>query len=1735
MSKATCMNQLVAVMSTVTFCMLFSSYSLHGQTCPAIACNDEIQISLDQDCDFLLNADFFIEGDTLTQKNDPDANFTLSISSLEIVNLPLPSLGSAAEGWNSDKLFGSHLYKIENDCRNSCWGTVTIESKLPPRIVNNPDEEWTFNCSEIHDVLNNDDYTANWGLNPELSTACESFSYNMYYKDAYNQVRDCADNNQSTFTSMLAGSITDDLNDDLLLIEDQHFGPGGIPLNTFGASTSAEWRADLHVSPDIADCNLMVDIDSQLKYIVSNVDGSYDWVLADLEVYVYTILGNNIMASTQLTSFPASVPANAQLLVKASHPNAEGTYKLSFTGDCLAGLENNVCIRKWYVSSMDHGNKIEQLVFEQKFHFNSLDLETVWCPVSGFVVGCDVSHEPDSLYKYFSESESDSAGIVNAYPHILTNKRKKGIIKVDSFIHEEIPIDTIIDKLYIGGEWVLVPVVTKEIRETIVKVDREVDVPVIIALPPGSHQCNIVVAHDDVEVPICGFGSKGSHKVVRTWSVIDWCSEETKTCTQVFEVRDTEPPLVELVKDKLKVSIDPWQCSASVFMPPIYVSDNCNAEIDLAHDKSMQVNMELEDVETGDKYPVDRIWEGDMQVPSQVQTDYNGYPMGFMNGVSTGMYWVHYTVYDECGNKSLSKKTLLEVVDDVPPVAVCPEELAVTLVSDGPDHGGAVAKVPAASFDNGSHDAGCNEVYIKVIRMDELEAASSIDYGLPIACEGPDAIVPGETDKYGVAKDSTWLVYFDDHVKFCCGDERVLVVMRVFDKDPGEGPIAPADFVGSYNDCMIWVNVKYQAPYLTHCAPEKYIDCEDDIHNMDKMGQPSLGSSCDEHGMMYHDTDYGDPTCGDGRIERAWYYDMNENGDIDEDDAHLCDQYIYLTAHSFDPTTIKWPAHYTGDWVSGVHIESDSYGFCYEKPFEIQLAAPLNCSDDIVLCTPEWQDITCGLIGYNVDVDTLKVPNSGGCSKIINRWTIIDWCSYDPNEYNEGSNHYNERFIAVKDDCDPDGCIATSEYGTYFRYARTKNHAGRDSAAIVWDGYYTWEQVVKIVDDQVPVIDPATAIDAELIGSACDGSITIIKHAEDTGCISQLTWDVSIKDSDGHVVANHAAHGTDLSWEVPEISAGVYTVKYVVSDGCQNIAYEEDIYTVKDDREPTPYCISGVSTAVMQGDGEVTIWASDFDLGAYDNCDDRRYLRFTFSDVNPDEDENYIPDSRSSSLNYSCADLGDNGVTVLELRVYVWDTNDNKDYCTVNLRVDDNGSICDDNVNTDGPDDDNTGNGEHDNTGNDNDDSSDDDDNNGNDDGNGDSGSQNGNPPVGGQTARISGVIMTPLGGMIDHVDISINSTLSNYPQTFTSQFGLFTFEDNPVEYNYVLSAKRDDDYLNGVSTLDLVLMQQHILGLMPFDNGYNIIASDANDDQKVSASDILLFRQLILGLIDDLPDNDSWRFIDANDFIDDTNPWPFTEQILVNSLQSNAIEMNFIGLKIGDVSGNAKANILEASESRFTGISQMQVADIFLEKNEIYSMDLSSLNEESIYGIQFDLLARNLEFIDLKSGKFSITNDNFSINHDRIAVSAHQTKSVEKGDRMLTLKVKAKSSGLLSDMITIGQRVSPEAYVNEGFEVEELEFVFDRADHQEFELLQNQPNPFTESTFVKFSLPSAMNATFRIVDASGKEMYNRTRDFKKGANEIKIQKSELNAVGILYYQLITEEFTSTKKMILLH
>ncbi|WP_420571445.1 hypothetical protein [Kordia sp.] len=61
-------------------------------------------------------------------------------------------------------------------------------------------------------------------------------------------------------------------------------------------------------------------------------------------------------------------------------------------------------------------------------------------------------------------------------------------------------------------------------------------------------------------------------------------------------------------------------------------------------------------------------------------------------------------------------------------------------------------------------------------------------------------------------------------------------------------------------------------------------------------------------------------------------------------------------------------------------------------------------------------------------------------------------------------------------------------------------------------------------------------------------------------------------------------------------------------------------------------------------------------------------------------------------------------------------------------------------------------------------------------------------------------------------------------------------------------------EWVNGVSTLDIVLIQRHILGLQPFTELWQYVAADANGDGSVTVADLNVIRQLVLGVTSNLP-----------------------------------------------------------------------------------------------------------------------------------------------------------------------------------------------------------------------------------------------------------------------------------------
>jgi len=115
---------------------------------------------------------------------------------------------------------------------------------------------------------------------------------------------------------------------------------------------------------------------------------------------------------------------------------------------------------------------------------------------------------------------------------------------------------------------------------------------------------------------------------------------------------------------------------------------------------------------------------------------------------------------------------------------------------------------------------------------------------------------------------------------------------------------------------------------------------------------------------------------------------------------------------------------------------------------------------------------------------------------------------------------------------------------------------------------------------------------------------------------------------------------------------------------------------------------------------------------------------------------------------------------------------------------------------------------------------------------------------------------------------------------------------------------------LNGVSTLDLVIMTkimlgENVSGSIPVHNE-GVYKSDIDQDGAVSTYDIVQMRAIILGVESDFP-SPNRHLIEASTVVPELDPFDIQvdySQLMIN-YQSSTNSVNLRVLKLGDVSNN--------------------------------------------------------------------------------------------------------------------------------------------------------------------------------------------------------------------------------------
>jgi hypothetical protein len=1224
---------------------------------------------------------------------------------------------------------------------------------------------------------------------------------------------------------------------------------------------------------------------------------------------------------------------------------------------------------------------------------------------------------------------------------------------------------------------------------------------------PNKGQCinlslNYVDQKIDLAKPNCDAGIVGCFKILRQWTVMDWCTSQVGGHNQIIKVVDKKAPSV-IFPDSVLVNIQDWTCSGKYEVPQPWITDNCSN--DLHYSVTVESGLVL-------------------------GNDIAGY---LITDIKPGI-WNAYIVAEDCCGNVTRKRFVINAQDNTPPSPICNKLTAVSIIMN-PNSGESYAQVMAKDLDQSSFDNCSPHVFFKVIRMEQLRgtthgsAINQADNGLNCAAvNGDDHPSPGNQ------------IFFDDYARFCCNDigKTIRVVVRVFDREVPEGPVNPGlmgnngIYAGRFNDCMVDIEVQEKTLPVVQAPPDIVVSCSfwfdiaklsnpnDEtfgrvvtqvsqrkkvitkdvvchkycvanpisgypgyIQGASPSNPPAWNKACDFYRVLFdtaHENRIYDLTWGfDGTVLGACGTNftilVNDNRDCGQGSITRtitatgpngitvrasqliwvvdCDPFYINRADPCDPNDdITWPGICNGQAITLQGCGADI------SPDNPRLGRPVieNNSDDL-----------CSLISVEY-FDEIFTIEPDACFKVVRKWVVIDWCQYDPNRSATIGRWEYLQVIKVNDVSKPSIHI----------------NIGACVPAIKNPANNICHAYIEMNADATDNCSPANLLLYEYkIDLYNDGKGAYSGFDYMVGSLSQkqfLAGKIPYRRFNPQAVNDKDPFDASGTYPI-----GIHKICWFVEDACGNISTTCKLFEIKDCKPPTPYCYVGLITTVMPSSGCVTVWARDFDLGSFDNCSESKNLKI------------YFEFNNSDSLTICCDEFERNKVNddlSIPISLCIEDEEGNKACCRTGLMVQDPVNVC---------------------------------------------------PDVG-SNARISGIVETMSGELTKDVTMQLFEQGILKKQIITNSTGSYLFGDLPYgpTTEFIIKAKRNDDALNGVTTADIVKIQRHILGQETMQSPYQWIAADVNNSASITASDISEIRKLVLGVTHEFDKMESWTFIPRDYNMDPNFPWNAPKDIKLNLPIAKEYIKDFISIKLGDVNNSARANNTSDVIVRNHGVLQFEIDTHQLVAGELYKVDFTARNFSGITGYQFSIGFDPgvISVEGFETGALKIEESNFGLqNKNKGIITTSWNSNIGQthtsGAVLFSLVFRAIKEGKIENLISINSVITKaEAYdqqvntldVSLGLRSEQQ-----NTDISSFELFQNTPNPFDKETIIHFVLPEELKANLSIYDVAGKLVSNLEIAGRKGWNQIKVKKDLFKTSGVYYYQLNAGNYSSTKRMVL--
>lgn len=1256
--------------------------------------------------------------------------------------------------------------------------------------------------------------------------------------------------------------------------------------------------------------------------------------------------------------------------------------------------------------------------------------------------------------------------------------------------------------------------------------------------PNGSADCGIIATYEDTNIPFSNPNSALCvKKIMRQWTVYSWtCLEEAPDTSfvQMLEIVDEDGPTMGPIEPML-ASTSGHDCEAEV---PLFVptaTDNCN-EVDRITVSNLDGNMLVQDLQPGATFTF-----------------------------SEGIHRIIYRAYDSCGNFT-ADSTYVLVRDNTPPVPICDENTTVALTNDG------MAWVKAEVFDDGSYDE-CALGTMVVKRM-ENNCGDCTNFSIP----NHDYL--GEYNgKYYFLSERA--VAFNEAIKWAEALEGKLAMPRT-------------------TSALNWIKTQVYTDASVDSLVFLGIGRDDYQSNLEYVDGATVGYPYQQYPLSNSLTNIKD------RIMRLVEFDANayfspyfsgillgskerirgyNRFRVATTPAYLFEVPGYeqeiIRRNSDDPTTLgtykaKYVLEITDPCGFASHVKyccadegaddlmvslrvidaAGNFNDCMVN-VDVQNKIPytLTCPDDMTVnCdfTYDLDDLastfgTATVTGNCEDrVADELTPfvniNECGTGYILRRFRLgsqtcqqrINFEAIAPfNEQNikwPGDVYVNSCGDPTSDAFFPEnlpvgkqrptfGDVACSLVGSNYRDEVYRINNPTEDACFKILRYWTvadwcqrnddgtfrsWThiQIIKVRDNSKPVItgDFSNPNLCTYDPNCANGYVELIANGEDSQCTDVLKWTYLIDvNNDGSFDSGLGGSGNGNTINASDYyPIGTHKIRFVFEDKCGNQEVQDQVFTINNCKTPTPYLIDGLVMPLMPVDtdsdgtpdaGMATVWATDFDKGSNHVCGYEVYL--SFDPVVRDASGALVLNNRRD---YDCTDLGVNDVVI-----YAAIDADNdqgeviQSFATTTIFIQNNSEdICDGMV-----------------------------------------------VPESG----ISGRITTSNEESVKNVEVALEG--SEFAHQMTTTEGTYVFPDMPQGGAYVVNPQKDDDVTNGVTTIDIVMIQRHILNKSNIDNVYDLIAADVNNDGVINPLDLLELRKVILRVKPGFANNTSWRFIDkAYEFVNAEDPFSVElPEVYEIDMLGDDMAIDFTAIKVGDINNSVDLNFTgDNADIRNQEVTVLHADNVEYNAGQSISVPVVATEGMDLAAAQFTVSfdASSMNYAGIASDKLTVSDNNVGTAYAGRGLITFSYDNVEgadiqEGDVLFTLDFDAVTSGELVDNISINSDIT-EAELLSGDRVSTVSLKVGSTVNVagEFVLNQNTPNPFSQTTEISFELPETTYGSLSIVDVTGKVVKVINRDFNKGLNTVMINRNDLNSAGIFYYTVKAGEYTATKKMVLI-